>query len=70
MASRLTTYVVVLIVAGTLIAGLIAGAQRDDDSGPVDLIITNGKVYTGSPDEFAEAIAVRNNKILRVGTNR
>jgi predicted amidohydrolase YtcJ len=70
MASRLTTYVVVLIVAGTLIAGLIAGAQRDDDSGPVDLIITNGKVYTGSADDFAEAIAVRNNKILRVGTNR
>jgi predicted amidohydrolase YtcJ len=70
MASRLTTYVVVLIVAGTLIAGLIVGAQRDDASGPVDLIITNGKVYTGSGDEFAEAIAVRNNKILRVGSNR
>ena len=45
MASRLTTFIVVLIVAGTLIAGLIVGAQRDDESGPVDLIVTNGRVY-------------------------
>jgi predicted amidohydrolase YtcJ len=70
MASRLTTFIVVLIVAGTLIAGLIVGAQRDDMDGPVDLIITNGRVYTGSGTSFAEAVAVRGNKILRVGTNR
>jgi predicted amidohydrolase YtcJ len=69
MASRLTTYIVVLIVAGTLVAGLIVGAQRDD-SGPVDLIVTNGKVYTGSATQFAEALAVRGNRILRVGSNR
>jgi predicted amidohydrolase YtcJ len=70
MASRLTTYIVVLIVAGTLIAGLIVGAQRDDENGPVDLIVTNGRVYTGSTSTFAQALAVRGNKILRVGTNR
>src|SRR5690349_3044132 len=70
MASRLTTLIVVVIVAGTLIAGLIVGAQRDDASGPADLIVTNGRVYTGSADRFAEALAVRGNKILRVGTNR
>src|SRR5918993_445113 len=70
MASRLTTFIVVLIVAGTLVAGLIVGAQRDDESGPVDLIVTNGRVYTGSASTFAEAVAVRGNKILRVGTNR
>ena len=70
MASRLTTYIVVLIVAGTLIAGLIVGAQRDDADGPVDLIITNGRVYTGDPGRTAEALAVRGNKILRVGSNR
>ena len=70
MASRLTTFIVVLIVAGTLVAGLIVGAQRDDESGPVDLIVTNGRVYTGSGSKFAEAIAIRGNKILRVGTNR
>jgi len=70
MASRLTTFIVVLIVAGTFIAGLIVGAQRDDMDGPVDLIITNGRVYTGSASRFAEALAVRGNKILRVGSNR
>jgi len=70
MASRLTTLIIVVIVAGTLIAGLIVGAQRDDESGPVDLIITNGRVYTGNADTFAEAVAIRGNKILRVGTNR
>jgi predicted amidohydrolase YtcJ len=68
MASRLTTYIVVLIVAGTLVAGLIVGAQRDEN-GPVDLIVTNGRVYTGSPSEFAEALAIRGNRIVQVGSN-
>jgi predicted amidohydrolase YtcJ len=68
MASRLTTYIVVLIVAGTLVAGLIVGAQRDD-GGPVDVIVTNGRVYTGSATEFAEALAIRGNQILQVGSN-
>jgi predicted amidohydrolase YtcJ len=71
MAARLTTYVVVAIVAATLIAGLIVGAQRDDNSGPVDLIVHNAKLYTAdSLGTMAEAVAVRGNKILHVGTNR
>jgi predicted amidohydrolase YtcJ len=71
MAARLTTYVVVAIVAATLIAGLIVGAQRDDNSGPVDLIIHNAKLYTADgPGSMAEAVAVRGNKILHVGANR
>lgn len=70
MASRITTFIIVLIVAGTLVAGLIVGAQRDEENGPVDLIITNGRVYTARDGAFAEAVAVRGNKILRVGTNR
>jgi predicted amidohydrolase YtcJ len=69
MAARLTAYVVVAIVAATLIAGLIVGAQHDDSSGPVDLIVHNAKVYdAGTPPKFAEAIAIRGNKILRVGS--
>lgn len=69
MASRLTTYIIVFIVTTTVVAGLIVGAQRDDADGPVDLIITNGRVYAeGGPT--AEAVAVRGNKILRVGSNR
>ncbi len=71
MAARLTAYIVVAIVAGTLIAGLIVGAQRDDSSGPVDLIVFNGKVYTADGrGTLAEAVAVRGPQILRVGTNR
>jgi|SoiMethySBSTD1v2_1073268.scaffolds.fasta_scaffold04145_11 predicted amidohydrolase YtcJ len=71
MAARLTTYVVVAIVAATLIAGLIVGAQRDDNDGLVDLIVYNAKVYTAdSSGTMAEAVAVRGNQILRVGSNR
>lgn len=71
MAARLTTYLVVAIVASTLIAGLIVGARSDDSDGPVDLIVYNGVVYTadGSGDK-AEAVAIRGNQILRVGSDR
>jgi predicted amidohydrolase YtcJ len=70
MATRLTTILVAVIVAATFIAGLIVGAQRDDASGPVDLIIVNGKVYPGGGADLQEAVAVRGNQILRVGSNR
>lgn len=70
MAARLTAILVVVIVSATLIAGLLVGAQKDDNQ-PVDLLVYNGKVFTGDPQGgFAEAIAVRGNKIVRVGTNR
>ncbi|MET0214011.1 MAG: amidohydrolase family protein, partial [Vicinamibacterales bacterium] len=70
MAARLTAYLVAFIVGITVIAGLIAGAQRDD-TGPVDLIVLNGRVYTADGQgTIAEAVAVQRNKILRVGTNR
>ena len=71
MAARLTTYVVVAIVAATLIAGLIVGAQRDDNEGPVDLIVHNATVYTADGDgTMAEAVAIRGNQVLRVGGER
>ncbi len=70
MAARLTAYVVVGIVAATLIAGLMS-AQRDDTDGPVDIIIHNAKVYTaGTNGTMAEAVAIRGNQILRVGSER
>ena len=68
MAARLTAYLVAFIVAVTFIAGLIVGAQRDDN-GPVDLIIVNGRVFTGE-EQAAEAVAVQGNKVFRVGSNR
>jgi predicted amidohydrolase YtcJ len=70
VATRLTTILVLVIVGATFIAGLIVGAQRDDASGPVDLIIVNGKVYGGGEEALQEALAVRGNQILRVGSNR
>jgi hypothetical protein len=70
MAARLTAYLVVAIVAATLIAGLIVGAQRDDSDGPVDLIVY-ASVYTADGrGTTAEAVAVRGNQILRVGSAR
>ena len=70
MASRLTTLIVVFIVAATLIAGIIARAQRDDE-GPVDLIVYNAKVYAGNGSgDVKEAVAVRGNTIFRVASNR
>ena len=68
MAARLTSYLVVGIVAVTLIAGLIVRAQRDDNDGPVDLIVHNAVVFTGlTPHRTGEAVAVRANQILEVG---
>ena len=69
MAARFTAYAVAFIVGVTVIAGLIVGAQREDD-GPVDLIVINGQVYSAERDELAEAVAVRGNKVMRVGSNR
>lgn len=69
MAARLTAYLVALIVGATFIAGLIVGAQRDTDNA-VDLIIVNGRVFSPGSDEAQEAVAVRGNKVLRVGTTR
>jgi predicted amidohydrolase YtcJ len=71
MATRLAALLVVAIVGTTLIAGLIVGAQRDDSSGPVDLIIHNARVYAADDlGSIADAVAIRGNKILKVGSER
>lgn len=71
MAARLTAYLVVAIVTATVIAGLIVGAQRDEADGPVDLIVVNGRVFTADGrGTMAEALAVRGNQVLAVGSNR
>src|SRR5262245_26538213 len=70
MAARLSAIIVTVIVGATLIAGLIVGAQRYDADGPVDLIIHNARVYTGEGTDMAEAVAVRGNQVLLVGSNR
>jgi predicted amidohydrolase YtcJ len=70
MAARLTAFLVAVIVGISVVAGLIVGATREADPA-VDLLIYNGRVYTGDPAApIAEAVAIRGNRILRVGTNR
>ena len=51
MAARLTAYAVAFIVGVTVIAGLIVGAQREDD-GPVDLIVINGRSMPPTSDDW------------------
>jgi predicted amidohydrolase YtcJ len=68
--SRVATFIVAMIVVTTVVAGFIVGAQRDDRSGPVDLVVLNGRVFRGAGQAAAEALAVRGAEILRVGTNR
>jgi predicted amidohydrolase YtcJ len=70
MAARLTAFVVSAIVVVTFVAGLIVGAQREDDGGPADLIVHNAHVYLGASVDAAEALAIRDGKIVRVGTNK
>jgi len=70
MAVRVTAFVVALVVAGTVAAGLIVRAQRDDGNGPADLVVRNGRLFTADgAGALAEALAVRGGRILRVGTN-
>jgi predicted amidohydrolase YtcJ len=53
-----------LAVAATAITALAA-------SGPADVILTGGRVFTSDPDRpWAEAVAVRGDRISAVGTSR
>jgi predicted amidohydrolase YtcJ len=71
MAARLASILVIVIVGATLIAGLIVGAQREDNSLPVDVIIHNAKVYQADDaGTIADAVAIRGNKIVHVGSER
>ena len=69
MTSRLATLIVAGIVVATLIAGLIVGARREDPGEGADLVVLNGRVYApGGTPASPEAVAVKANRILKVGT--
>jgi predicted amidohydrolase YtcJ len=58
----------ILNAAVVLIALFLASAQRPTN-GPADLLILNGKVYpAGGSTTFHEAVAIRGNRIVAVGT--
>ncbi|MGA2362426.1 MAG: amidohydrolase [Candidatus Aminicenantales bacterium] len=56
---------------GLLLAtlGLLPGCSRTPGGKMVDLVLINGSVWTGDPRQpWAEAVAVRGNRIFKVGT--
>lgn len=53
-----------------LLASALLSVAANAAEKPADLIVINGKVYTADKDRHvAEAVAVRGNRIVRVGTN-
>jgi hypothetical protein len=52
------------------LAGLPGCARQDTPEAAPDLIVVNGRVYAGGGAAFAEAVAVRGNTVLRVGTSQ
>jgi hypothetical protein len=57
------------LVAAVLALSVFAGAESG--SPPADLIVTNARVYTVNPQQkWAEAIAVRGDKIVAVGDRK
>jgi predicted amidohydrolase YtcJ len=69
MTYRLATLIVVGILVATLVAGIIARARRADLGEGADLVVLNGRVYApGGTPASPEAVAVRANRVLKVGT--
>lgn len=55
---------------GLGLAGLAAAARADAAAGKADLIVTGGRIYTmNSSQPRAEALAVRGDRLLAVGSN-
>ena len=53
-----------------LITILLFTACTKKEGEPASLILINGKVWTGDGDNFAEAVAIRGNAIVRVGSSK
>jgi predicted amidohydrolase YtcJ len=57
------------ILAFLLALGFVHGCKRSSEGNMVDLALINAKVWTGDPGRpWAEAVAVRGDKIFAVGT--
>ena len=60
---------IILSIGAALAIGVALAAQPSPGAAPADLLVLNGKVYTaGKNATFAQAVAVRGNKIAAVGT--
>ena len=70
MPSRRSALVVAAVLVALSVAGLYFRSQGAAADVPADLVVVNGKVYPGGGGAFAEALAVRGNAVLKVGSNR
>ena len=69
IARRLWLLLIGCAAVATLASANGAVAQRPVDTAPADVLIVNGKVYPANGQPFQQAVAVRANRILAVGTN-
>jgi hypothetical protein len=54
-----------------LIAAVVAGCARKDDTGPADLALKGGAIYTmDGARSWAQAVAIRDGRIMFVGTDK
>ena len=68
MRACLATIGVGVAVAAAALGGSAAVARQGDQAGPADLVILNGRVFTGAGRPSAEALAARDGVIVRVGS--
>jgi predicted amidohydrolase YtcJ len=63
------TKLLLRILAFLLAVGFVQGCKRSPEGSMADLVLLNGKVWTGDPGRpWAEAVAVRGDTIFAVGT--
>jgi hypothetical protein len=71
IASLLVSVFSTLVIFSTIIVPATVFAASNDSSQPADTIITNARIYTVNPQQrWAEAIAIRGDKIVAVGNRK
>ena len=58
----------VLSAAALVVGVALASARGQTPAAPADLIVTNGRVFTGAASPVQEAVAVRGGRIVMVGS--
>jgi predicted amidohydrolase YtcJ len=53
-----------------LSVSLFAQSSKNNNNNNPDLILFNGKIFTGNNTNLTQAIAIKNNRIVRVGTSQ
>jgi hypothetical protein len=68
--TMLVTFLASSLAASSPIQGTISAEVRDEGRSRPDLILDHGKIFTADPAApFAEALAIRGDRIAAVGTD-